>query len=240
MSSKYYVEGRERAGRVADLFAAIAPRYDLINDLQSLGLHRWWKQRMIRESGAGPGKQILDVCCGTGDVALALEATGAEVTGLDFSEGMLAVARKKGTGRGVRFLQGDALSMPFADASFDVVTVAYGVRNLSDVPGGLRELLRVLRPGGRLVILEFGKPANAAWRGFYFFYLRRVVPVFGRLFCGDADTHGYILDSLERYPAQRGVDELLRGLGCAPTRVIDLVGGAMSLNVATKAVRSAP
>jgi demethylmenaquinone methyltransferase/2-methoxy-6-polyprenyl-1,4-benzoquinol methylase len=232
--SKYYVEGRQRAEKVEDLFAAVAPRYDLINDLQSLGLHRLWKRRLVRETGAGPGRRALDVCCGTGDVALALARAGAEVTGLDFSEPMLTVARRRaaafGPGAPV-FGQADALHLPVADAVFDVVTVAYGLRNLADLDQGLAELTRVLKPGGRLVALEFGRPPWGPWRWAYFQYLRVLVPLFGRWFCGDADTHSYILASLERYPAQRGVDERLRRLGCRETRVIDLLGGAMSLNV---------
>lgn len=237
MSSKYYVEGGQRADRVVDLFAAVAPRYDLINDLQSFGLHRLWKRRMVRETGVTAGQAVLDVCCGTGDVAFALARSGAQVTGLDFSEAMLGVARRRGTEGAVTFVQGDALALPFPDGSFDCVTIAYGLRNVADVDRGLEELLRVLRPGGRLVVLEFGKPRNGFVRWAYFQYLRWIVPVFGRLFCGDADTHGYILDSLKRYPGQVLVDERLRARGCRDTRVIEFLLGAMSLNVA---VRSGP
>jgi demethylmenaquinone methyltransferase / 2-methoxy-6-polyprenyl-1,4-benzoquinol methylase len=235
VSSKYYVEGGQRAGRVVDLFAAVAPRYDLINDLQSLGMHRLWKRRMVKAAAVGPGMDVLDVCCGTGDVAFALAQSGAKVTGLDFSEAMLSVARRRGVAAGVEFIQGDALALPFPAARFDAVTVAYGVRNMADVDRGLDELLRVLKPGGRLVILEFGKPENGAIRWLYFQYLRWLVPVFGKLFYGDSDTHGYILESLLKYPGQRGIDALLRARGCRDPRVLDLMFGAMSLNVAVKA-----
>jgi len=233
--SKYYVEGQGRAGGVEDLFAAIAFRYDLINDLQSLGLHRRWKSRLIRMAGIRPGECALDVCCGTGDVALALDQAGARVTGLDFSEPMLAVARRRAAHSRIDWLQGDALALPFANGTFDVVTVAYGLRNMSDVDAGLGELLRVARPGGRILILEFGKPPGALWRHLYFAYLRWLVPVFGRLFCGDSDTHRYILDSLIRYPGQQGIDERLRARGCSETGVVNLMGGAMSINHAVKA-----
>lgn len=234
MPNKFYVDGPSRAGRVVDLFAAVAPRYDLINDLQSLGMHRWWKRRMIGEAGVRSGERALDVCCGTGDVAFSLAAAGVEVTGLDFSEAMLGVARRRGDGSGVRFMQGDALSMPFESGAFDLVTVAYGVRNMASVELGLKEMMRVLKPGGRLVILEFGKPDNATWRWLYFQYLRWLVPIFGKLFCGDSETHSYILESLLKYPGQRGVDALLVAEGCRPTRIIHLMGGVMSLNVAVK------
>ena len=237
MAGKFYAEGETRAARVEDLFAAVAPRYDLINDLQSFGLHRVWKRRLVRLAAVRPGEHALDVCCGTGDVTFALARKHAEATGFDFSAPMLDVARRRaaallGSFRAApRFIQGDALCLPFADASFDVVTISYGLRNLADIDRGLRELTRVLRPGGRLLVLDFGKPELIVWRRLYFTYLRWCVPVFGRLFCGDADTHGYILDSLQKYPAQRGVDAKLRGLGYEETAVSDLLGGVMGINL---------
>jgi demethylmenaquinone methyltransferase/2-methoxy-6-polyprenyl-1,4-benzoquinol methylase len=239
VASKFYVEGDARAARVEDLFATIAPRYDLINDLQSFGLHRLWKRRLIRLAAIRPGELALDVCCGTGDVAFALAASGATVTGFDFSEPMLAVARNRARsvapGASPVFQQGDALNLPFADASFDVVTISYGLRNLADFDRGVRELARVLRPGGRLLVLDFGKPDNALWRWGYFQYLRWLVPIFGRLFCGDGDTHGYILESLKKYPAQRGVDATLAELGWTERRVVNLLGGVMGINYGRRA-----
>lgn len=241
MPSKFYVEGNARAAKVEDLFAAVAPRYDLINDLQSFGLHRLWKRKLIRLARVKIGERALDVCCGTGDVAFALARAGAEVTGFDFSEPMLEVARRRALAisnskfQMPNFQQGDALNLPFPDASFDVVTISYGLRNLAEFDRGLRELTRVLRPGGRLLVLDFGKPDNTAWRWLYFQYLRWLVPVFGRLFCGDADTHGYILDSLKKYPAQRGVDTKLRELGYVDSRVVNLVGGVMGINYGCRA-----
>jgi demethylmenaquinone methyltransferase / 2-methoxy-6-polyprenyl-1,4-benzoquinol methylase len=239
--SKFYVEGDARAAKVEDLFAAVAPRYDLINDLQSFGLHRLWKRRLIRLADVKRGERALDVCCGTGDVAFALARAGAEVTGFDFSEPMLAVARRRARTipnsefRIPNFQQGDALQLPFPDASFDLITISYGLRNLADFERGLRELTRVLRPGGRLLVLDFGKPDLAIWRWFYFQYLRWLVPVFGRLFCSDADTHGYILDSLQRYPAQRGVDAKLKEFGYTKTKVVNLLGGVMGINFGRRA-----
>jgi demethylmenaquinone methyltransferase/2-methoxy-6-polyprenyl-1,4-benzoquinol methylase len=244
MGTRYYVEGPARAAGVRDLFARIAPRYDRINDLQSFGLHRAWKRRLVRFAGPAPGRHALDLCCGTGDVAFALAAAGADVVGLDFSEPMLAVARRRqqeqaprtSTGP-VKFLQGDALALPFPDATFDAVTISYGLRNLADLDGGLREMLRVLRPGGRALVLDFGKPDHALWRALYFAYLRRVVPLFGRWFCGDAATHAYILESLEKYPGQRGVEERMRATGFVETCIVNLLGGVMSINVGRRRER---
>lgn len=240
MANKFYDPSEARAARVNDLFAAIAPRYDLINDLQSLGLHRAWKRRLVTLAEPRRGRTALDLCCGTGDVAFALAARGAEVTGLDFSAPMLAVAARRSAAipdsafRAPHFLQGDAQNIPFPDHAFDVVTISYGLRNLADLERGLREMLRVLKPGGRLLVLDFGKPDNAAWRALYFGYLRWLVPVFGKLLCGDAATHAYILESLKHYPGQRGVDAKMRELGCVNPRIVNLLGGIMSINVGEK------
>src|SRR3954470_17081724 len=148
MPDSYYTPGPARAQRVNDLFAAIAARYDLINDLQSFGLHRYWKRRVIRESRPKTGERALDLCCGTGDIALRLAEKGVEVIGLDFSERMLAIARKRQSGLTgvlpqIEFLSGDAQNIPFADSSFDIITIGYGLRNLTSWEGGLVEMQRV-------------------------------------------------------------------------------------------------
>jgi demethylmenaquinone methyltransferase/2-methoxy-6-polyprenyl-1,4-benzoquinol methylase len=154
--------------------------------------------------------------------------------GLDFSEPMLAVANARtkagALGTGIQFLRGDAQHIPFPANSFDLVTISYGLRNLADWQLGLREMQRVTRPGGRLLVLDFGKPDNAIWRAIYFTYLRRFVPILGRIFCGDADTHGYILESLLHYAAQKGVAAKMEELGLARVRVVNLMGGIMSIN----------
>ena len=134
----------------------------------------------------------------------------------------------------MEFRQGDALNLPFPAAQFSLVTVGYGLRNLADLDAGLREIWRVLQPGGRLLVLDFGKPDNALWRAAYFAYLRGAVPLFGLCFARNAAAYAYILESLHHYPAQRGVDEKLRALGAADTRIVNFLGGMMSLNVAVK------
>lgn len=251
VANPYYATGQQRAEKVGDLFAGIAGRYDLLNDLQSFGRHRRWKRRLVELARVRPGDTALDLCCGTGDAAFALARAGAAVTGLDFSEPMLEVARARCSKFEVRssefrvssssaaafgsclphFQQGDALRTPFADASFDIVTISYGLRNLADFDAGLREMWRVAKPGARLLVLDFGKPDNAVWRALYLGWLRWAVPVFGRLFCKNAPAYAYIHESLLHYPAQRGVDAKLRELGAVNTRVVNLVGGAMSINL---------
>jgi demethylmenaquinone methyltransferase/2-methoxy-6-polyprenyl-1,4-benzoquinol methylase len=233
----FYAADETRARRVHDLFAKIAPRYDLINDLQSFGLHRAWKRRLIGLAGVRAGTRALDVCCGTGDVAFALADAGANVVGCDFSEAMLKEAQRRLASQGnqkVSFVQGDALKLPFEPSAFDVVTVAYGLRNLADFRGGLVEMLRVLKPGGKLLILDFGKPDFSPWRAVYFAYLKIFVPVFGKIFCGDSSTHAYILESLKKYPAQRGIAAMLGELGCRDVGIENLLGGVMSINTAVK------
>ncbi len=236
MGNSFYKPGEERAAKVNDLFAKIAPRYDLINDLQSFGLHRYWKRRVIALANLQPGERAVDVCCGTGDIALRLGATGAAVVGLDFSKPMLDVARSRGEAgkRNPKFLEGDAQNLPFDDSTFDVATVGYGLRNLASWERGLEEMWRVTKPGGRLLVLDFGKPDSGLWRSLYFGYLRWAVPVFGKLFCGDSATHAYILESLKSYPAQRGVAEKMRRLDCKNVRVVSFLGGVMSINYAEK------
>jgi ubiquinone/menaquinone biosynthesis C-methylase UbiE len=302
---------------VKELFARIASRYDLINDLQSFGLHRYWKRRLIKLAGPQPGARALDLCCGTGDLAFALARAGADVTGLDFSREMLEVAMNKAkvlnraatphsplpaphsplrtprsdapdfapergcvrsTSRSTpqpataesvpppalaapsavpiphstlptrhsafptphsaiptpHFFHGDAERTPFPDNSFDIVTVGYGLRNLADWEAGLREMVRVAKPGGSLLVLDFGKPDNALWRGLYFGYLRFFVPVLGRIFCGSASAYSYILESLKHYPAQHGVAAKMQELQLAEVRIMTFLGGIMTINYARK------
>ena len=244
VSNAFYAPGEQRAAKVSDLFAAIARRYDLLNDLQSFGLHRCWKRRVVELAAVRPGQRALDVCCGTGDIALALARGGPEVTGLDFSQAMLEIARARSQRSEVSdrksevhapiFLQGDAQQLPFPDNSFDAVTIGYGLRNLSSCETGLREMLRVARPGGRLVVLDFGKPPNALWRAIYFAHLKIFVPLMGRLFGGNAAAYAYILESLKHYPAQQGVAAKMRELNLSNVRVINLLGGAMAINCGEK------
>ena len=240
MSNVFYAPGEQRAAKVNDLFAAIARRYDLLNDLQSFGLHRYWKRKVVELAAVQRGQRALDVCCGTGDIALALARNGAEVTGLDFSQAMLDIAenrRLKNTQFATthpKFIQGDAQQLPFPENTFDAVTVGYGLRNLVGWETGLREMLRVAKPGGRLVVLDFGKPSNAPWRGVYFTHLKITVPLLGWLFCGNADAYAYILESLKHYPAQEGVAAKMREWNLSNVRILNLLGGAMAINYGEK------
>jgi len=248
MANPFYDAGEQRAAKVQALFGAIASRYDLLNDLQSFGLHRYWKRRVVCLARLQPGERALDLCCGTGDLARALARNGIEVVGLDFSGRMLAVAAGKAKGQrpkakvavAEQFVCGDALRLPFRDNSFDAVVVGYGLRNLANWEAGLREMQRVARPGGRLVALDFGKPDNALWRQLYFGYLRLCVPCLGRVFAGNAGAYAYILESLRHYPAQHGVAAKMAELGLVQLRTVSLLGGVMSINCAQKALAPRP
>jgi len=239
VSNTFYAPGEQRAAKVNDLFARIARRYDFINDLQSFGLHRLWKRRVAKLAAVQPGNCALDLCCGTCDISFALAQRGAETTGLDFSPQMLEVAAGrqrhfKSQISNLKFLQGDAQQLLFPDNSFDIVTVGYGLRNLTSCERGLDEMFRVAKPGARLIVLDFGKPANALWRAIYFAHLKLSVPLIGLLFCGNASAYAYILESLKHYPAQLAVAEKMRGLKLANVRVINLLGGAMAINCGEK------
>lgn len=269
MQSKFYQPDERRAEKVRELFATIARRYDLLNDLMSAGLHRRWKRRLVelaggaasvpdakaagRRDGGRYTPRVLDLCCGTGDIAFLFTQTGARVTGVDFTEEMLRVAQAR-SGTGVppveavssqlharagcpchlAWLRADALQLPYPDNSFDVVSIGYGLRNLADLERGLREILRVLRPGGKLLSLDFGKPASAVLRTLYFGYLRTVLPILGRVFCGDPDTYGYILASLREFPAQRGTRDLMQAEGFTACGCEEFCGGMMAINFGSK------
>ena len=237
MAESYYNPGAERATKVRQLFGRIANRYDLLNDLQSFGLHRQWKRRVVALAALKPDQKALDVCCGTGDLTFGLAETGAEVVGIDFTKEMLSQAafrKSRNPEKNVSFIHGDAQALPFQNASFDCVTVGYGLRNLADWRKGLTEMVRVARPGGRIVVLEFGKPSWKPWCVVYFGYLRLLVPVLGWAAAGDRRAYSYILESLQHYPGQVAVQNAMRELGLGSLRTLNILGGAMSINCGVK------
>lgn len=209
---------REAAEWVRAMFGRVAPRYDLANHLLSLNLDRYWRAlvvKRVRRTLRAPGARVLDLCCGTGDLLLALEAgRGAPVWGSDFCHPMLtAAARKIGRrGLGSRVFESDALRIPVRDGSLDLVTVAFGFRNLANYTHGLREMRRALRPGGQAAILEFSQPPNALFAAFYNFYSRRVLPAVGGALSGSRAAYTYLPESVQKFP---GAEELARQMRAA-------------------------
>jgi demethylmenaquinone methyltransferase/2-methoxy-6-polyprenyl-1,4-benzoquinol methylase len=219
------------------MFDRIAQVYDLLNTVMTAGLHHRWRERAAEEAGVGPGARVLDVATGTGDLAIELArrvAPGGEVVGSDFSEEMLARARRKAKPEDVelRFEWGDALELPFGDGSFDAATVGFGARNFSDLARGLEEMVRVVRPGGRVVVLEFTSPTRPPLSIFYSLWFDRVVPLLGRL-AGDPDAYSYLPNSVKRFPAPTGLAEELERAGLREIGYLLTAGGIVVIHHGT-------
>lgn len=220
--------------RTPGMFTAIARRYDFLNHALSLNVDRGWRRALVAFARARSGEQVLDVATGTGDVAIAfaLRTRAARIVGLDPSEGMLAVGREKvaraGLAGRIQLIEGDALALPFPDASVDVVSIAFGLRNLPDYGQGVREMTRVLKPGGRLVILEFLPPKGAALLA-YRVYLGTVLPVAGRIISGSPQAYGYLSASIRDFMEASDVQALVAAAGLCQVEVRRLTGGIAAL-----------
>ena len=232
--------GEPTADRVRGIFSLIADKYDLFNILSSFGIDRSWRKAAVRAANLKPTSRVLDLCAGTGDLSLAVARQGrpAEVVGTDFVPEMLAVAEQKARGFSGRtklsFSVADAQDLPFPDASFDVATVAFGVRNLPDRQANFAEVLRVLKPGGRYVILEFARPPFAPWRWLYHLYLRIVIPAIGGLLTRDRASFVYLNDSIRAFPRQGALAAELRAAGFAAIAWEDRTGGIVAIHTAVK------
>ena len=233
------VEQEAFAGQIRGMFDRIAGIYDLMNSAMTVGLHHRWRERAADLAELEAGDSALDVCCGTGDLALELaRRTGPEgrVIGSDFSERMLDLAREKATERrtaGVRFEWGDALSLPYDEGAFDAVTVGFGVRNLADLERGVAELVRVLTPGGRLVILEITQPRRPPLSIFFSVWFDRAVPLLGTL-AGDRDAYSYLPDSVKSFPPPEGLALIMDRAGLDGIRYTVLAGGIITIHSGTR------
>jgi demethylmenaquinone methyltransferase/2-methoxy-6-polyprenyl-1,4-benzoquinol methylase len=218
------------------LFSTIADRYDLITVLLSFGQDRHWKRRVAELSRATSGTRALDVACGTGDLAFALEARGAAVIGLDLTHRMLQLARARAlrTAAHPHFIVGDMMALPFGNEEFDLVTAGYGLRNVPELAPAIDELQRVLKPGGMLLSLDFNRPANRVVRAVYLGYLTVVGSALGFLLHRDPDTYRYIPESIRRYPGAAAVNALIRTQGFSSSECLPVLGGLMAIHVAVK------
>ncbi len=223
------------ASQVNRMFDRIAGRYDAMNSLMTAGLHHRWRQRTALRAELHEGESALDVCCGTGDLALELAGhvgPAGTVVGCDFSQPMLELARAKSIERwatNVRFELADALALPYEDSSFDAATVGFGVRNLADLDRGLREMTRVLKPGGRIVILEITQPTRPPLSTFYSLWFDRIVPLMG-LLAGDRDAYSYLPESVRSFPSPRLLAERMDAAGLERIRVTVLAGGIIAIH----------
>jgi demethylmenaquinone methyltransferase / 2-methoxy-6-polyprenyl-1,4-benzoquinol methylase len=217
------------------MFDRIARRYDLLNSVMTAGLHHAWRVRAVDRAEVAPGDSVLDVCCGTGDLAFELAgriAPGGRVVGCDFSEPMLDLAREKAMDRqveSVRFEWADALQLPYDDGRFDAVTVGFGVRNFADRDQGLREMARVLKPGGRLVILEFTAPTRPPFSTFYSLWFDRIVPFLGRL-TPNPEAYSYLAESVHSFPDPDGLAEKMDAAGFEQVRWLLTAGGILAIH----------
>ncbi len=219
---------------VRRLFATIADRYDLITVLLSFGRDRAWKQQLVELSGARAGRRLLDLACGTGDIAFAAADRGAAAIGLDITPRMLQLAKRKPGAVRVPFVVGDMAALPVADAAFQIVTTGYGLRNVPDLPRAIAEISRVLAPGGTFCSLDFDRPEARMTRFIYLTYLTIVGSALGWILHGDPDTYRYIPASIRRYPGARGVAALLGEAGLVDVRSLPVFGGFMAIHVARK------
>lgn len=228
------------AATVREMFARIAPRYDLLNHLLSVNIDKRWRRRVrgiLETLLAYDGAFVLDVACGTGDLSIELQTHAkATVIGTDFCRPMLVIAEQKAAARGLKipFLEGDALRLPFADEIFDAVTIAFGLRNLSSWEAGLVELRRVVKPSGKLAVLEFSSPKIPGLRGLFSYYFANVLPRIGGAVSGSREAYEYLPDSVSRFPDQEGLKKLMSDTGFRSVEYTNLAGGIAAIHSGTK------
>ena len=231
------VDEAQKAGMVHGVFTRVASRYDVMNDLMSMGIHRVWKDAMMDWLAPRPGQHLLDVAGGTGDVAfrfLRRAGAGARATVLDMTDSMLQEGRKRAEAEqragALDWVVGDAMALPFADNSFDVYTVSFGIRNVTRIPDALREAWRVLRPGGRLMVLEFSQLPNPALQKAYDLYSFNVIPAMGQIVANDRESYQYLVESIRKFPDQESFAAMIRAAGFEQVRYRNLSMGIAALH----------
>lgn len=235
------VDAADKQGRVAGVFHSVAAKYDIMNDLMSAGVHRIWKRFTIELSGVRRGHSVLDIAGGTGDLAAKFsKLVGPEgrVVLADINESMLRVGRDKLTDRGIvgniEYAQANAEALPFPDNSFDCITIAFGLRNVTDKDKALRSMLRVLKPGGRLLVLEFSKPNNPLLSKAYDRYSFSVLPAMGKLITNDAESYRYLAESIRMHPDQETLKEMMSDAGFARCEYHNMTGGVVAVHKGIK------
>ncbi|MFC3152375.1 bifunctional demethylmenaquinone methyltransferase/2-methoxy-6-polyprenyl-1,4-benzoquinol methylase UbiE [Litoribrevibacter euphylliae] len=231
----------EKANKVADVFHSVASKYDIMNDLMSGGIHRLWKRFTIDLSAVRKGHRVLDIAGGTGDLTKQfskLVGSEGQVVLADINSSMLEVGRERLTNLGltnnIEYVQANAESLPFDDNSFDVITIAFGLRNVTDKDKALRSMLRVLKPGGRLLILEFSKPANPVLEKVYDTYSFSILPKMGQLVAGDAESYQYLAESIRMHPDQETLKDMMADAGFVRCDYHNMTGGIVALHKGIK------
>ncbi|GGC86792.1 demethylmenaquinone methyltransferase [Tersicoccus solisilvae] len=217
---------------VARMFDDVAPRYDLVNDVLSAGQVRYWRRIVVDAVGARRGQRVLDLAAGTGTSSEPYADAGVDVVAADFSPGMLEVGRRRRPD--ITFVQADAMALPFGDDEFDATTISYGLRNINDPKQALREMLRVTKPGGTLVIAEFSRPTFAPFRTLYTEYLMRAIPPIARAVSSNPDSYVYLAESIRAWPDQEELAAWLTATGWSDVRYRNLTGGIVAVHRATK------
>ncbi len=234
------VQSKSKEQHVHAVFESIAPKYDLMNDLISFRRHKAWRKLTMRKMGVKQGQTSIDLCCGTCDwtIALAKASGTGEVVGLDFSQGMLDVGKKKvqaeGLDKQIQLVQGNAMSLPFEDNRFDFATIGFGLRNVPDLEQVLREMMRVVKPGGQVVCLEMSKPTWQPFKAIYYFYFERVMPAIGKLVAKRYEQYKWLPESLKAFPDSKQLADKYREIGLQNVRAYPLAGGVAALHMGTK------
>ncbi|WP_416886415.1 bifunctional demethylmenaquinone methyltransferase/2-methoxy-6-polyprenyl-1,4-benzoquinol methylase UbiE [Marinospirillum sp.] len=231
------VPRNEKKKRVAGVFDSVASKYDFMNDMMSMGIHRLWKKFTIELSGARPGQRILDIAGGTGDLTMQfsrLVGETGEVVLADINASMLTVGRDRLLDRGyagnIRFVQANAEQLPFPDHYFDVITIAFGLRNVTDKDKALRDMTRILKPGGRLLVLEFSKPTNPVMSKVYDAYSFSALPMMGKLFAGDSESYRYLAESIRMHPDQETLKGMMEAAGLDEVEYHNMTSGVVALH----------
>tara|TARA_R110002072_G_scaffold4650_2_gene32204 strand:+ start:57086 stop:57874 length:789 start_codon:yes stop_codon:yes gene_type:complete len=235
------VRAEEKAGKVADVFHSVASKYDIMNDLMSMGVHRIWKRLTIESSGVRPGYKVLDIAGGTGDLTMQFSKRVGEqgqVILADINSSMLNVGRDRlidqGYGSNIQFVQANAEILPFPDNYFNCVSIAFGLRNVTDKDKAIRSMLRVLKPGGRLLILEFSKPDNELLSKVYDKYSFTALPLIGKLITNDSESYKYLAESIRMHPNQETLKGMMESAGFVNCRFQNMTGGIVALHTGIK------
>lgn len=225
---------------VHDVFQQIAPNYDRMNNIISFNRHKAWRKFAMRKMAVSPGDSAIDLCCGTCDwtLSLAEASKSGPITGLDFSQAMLDVGRQKikvaPYGDQIKLIQGNAMELPFADNTFDYATIGFGLRNVPDLVQVLKEMRRVVKPGGMVVCLEVSKPTTQPFKGLYYFYFDRILPVFGKVFAKSYEQYKWLPESLKPFPGRKELAQTFRDVGLKQVEDYPLTGGVAALHIGIK------